>query len=133
MPTELIEAWRRVWRTAAPLLPTDGLEALAKALRDDDPRLLQGATTTPPPLEVVREWPVEAACLLGWCEWKGEADVPVHRVEEAFARMCFDIDHALGQPAGVRWLLNWYDETPRSEMRAALLPEVEREIARRAL
>jgi hypothetical protein len=31
----------------------------------------------------------------------------------------------------VRWILNWFDETPRDQMRRDLLPEVERELALR--
>jgi hypothetical protein len=62
-----MEGWRIVWRDGfVPLLPTRGLEALRDALRSDDPRLVQGHTTSPPPLMCVSDWPVEAACLLGF-------------------------------------------------------------------
>jgi hypothetical protein len=58
-----VEYWRQVWRKGvAPLMPTKGLEALAIALENDDPRLIQGHTTSPPPLQSVQGWPVEAAC-----------------------------------------------------------------------
>ena len=46
-------------------------------------------------------------------------------VEEFFARVCFEADQALGEPAACRWFLNWFDETPRQEMCAQLLPEVD--------
>ncbi len=132
MSTETLEAWRRVWRAGAPLLPTAGLEALAVALETDDPRLLQGATTTPPPLMVVQDWDVEAACLVGFCHWQdGTGKNTVHDVEEMFAKWCYDTDQILDEPAGCRWCLNWFDETPRDQMCAALLPEVRRELARR--
>ncbi len=36
------------------------------------------------------------------------------------------------EPAACRWFLNWYDETPRHEMRRCLLAEVNRVLARRA-
>src|SRR6185295_15223849 len=63
-----IEPWRRVWREAvAPLVSTEGLEALRHALASDDARLLQGATISPPPMLCVQEFPVEAACPLGFC------------------------------------------------------------------
>src|SRR2546423_868213 len=120
-----MDSWRKVWRTAAPLLSTSGLEALKKALVDDDPRLLQGATTSPPPLACVVDWPVEAACTLGYCGWQGDGLETVGEVEEYFAKMCFMIDQELGEPAGCRWLLNWVDETPRSDMRRELLLEVQ--------
>ena len=68
-----MESWRMVWRNGMePLLSTEGLEALRQALMTDDPRLLQGATTTPPPLMCVQEWPVEGACAL-WASAAGTA------------------------------------------------------------
>lgn len=129
-----MESWRTVWRKAAPLLPTKGLEALGRALRADDPRLVQGCTTPPPPLVCVQGWPTEAACLLGYCGWQSGTlkDETVECVEEFFARTCYEIDQIMGKPADCRWLLNWYDETPRDRMRAELLPEVELELARRS-
>ena len=125
-------SWRKVWRDGlVPLLSTSGLEALQRALASDDGRLLQGATTTPPPLQCVQDWPVEAACALGYCGWQGDGLETVAEVEEFFARMCFEIDQRLGEPAGCRWFLNWYDETPRDEMRCLLLSEVNRSLALR--
>ncbi len=127
-----MESWRKVWRDGvAPLLSVDGLEALRQALATDDVRLIQGATTTPPPLQYVH-WPVKAACLISYAgvDLCGGFDhATVGDVEEFFTRMCVDIDQRLGEPAGCRWFLNWFDETPRDEMRALLLPEVERSLA----
>jgi len=120
-----MESWRKVWREGlVPLLSTQSLEVLRQALLTNDARLLQGATTTPPPLQCVQDWPVEGACALGYCGWQGEGLETVAEVEEFFARMCFEIDQRLGEPAGCRWFLNWFDETPRDEMRRELLTEV---------
>ncbi len=127
-----MESWRKVWRDGlAPLISTEGLEALRSALSNDDARLLQGATTTPPPLQCVQDWPVEAACALGYCGWQGEGLESVAEVEEYFARLCFEVDQRLGEPAACRWFLNWFDETPRDEMRGLLLGEVNRTLAQR--
>jgi hypothetical protein len=127
-----MESWRKVWRDGVePLVSVEGLEALRRALVADDPRLLQGATTTPPPLMCVQEWPVEAACALGYCGWQGDGLETVAEVEEFFARMCFEVDQRLGEPAACRWFLNWFDETPRDEMRRDLLAEVNRALALR--
>ena len=127
-----MDSWRKVWRDGlASLISTEGLESLRAALGNDDARLLQGATTTPPPLQCVQDWPVEGACGLGYCGWQGDGLETVAEVEEYFARMCFEIDQRLGEPAGCRWFLNWFDETPRDEMRRQLLPEVTRAIAER--
>lgn len=148
-----MESWEKVWQVAAPMLPTRGLERLLLALRDDDPRLIQQATTSPPPLACVQDWPCEGACLLGYPFAFEDGDAgaevaasfasnvtkvypstkTVGEVELQFARMCFDIDTALGEPAAVRYLLNWFDETPRDEMRQKMLPLVEAELNRRSL
>src|SRR5947208_106683 len=127
-----MESWRKVWREGVvPLLSTGALEALRRGLLGDDNRLVQGATTTPPPLPSVQDWPVEAACALGYCGWQGEGLETVAEVEEFFARMCFEIDQRLGEPAGCRWFLNWFDETPRDAMRQELLAEVNAALADR--
>jgi hypothetical protein len=79
----------------------------------------------------VQGWPCEGACLVGYAGWKGEHLETVGDVEEYFARACFEADQRLGEPAGCRWLLNFFDDTPRDEMRRELLFEVERELERR--
>jgi hypothetical protein len=127
-----MESWRKVWRDGlAPHLSTAGLEALRRALLADDSRLVQGATTVPPPLMCVQDWPVEAACVLGYCGWQGDGLETVGEVEEYFARMCFEADKALGEPTACRWFLNWFDECPRAEARQDLLAEVNRTLAQR--
>lgn len=127
-----MESWRNVWRKGlAPLLSTDSLDALRSALINDDPRLMQGATCSPPPLQCVQDWPVEGACALGYCGWQGDGLETVAEVEEFFARMCFEMDQLLGEPAACRWFLNWFDETPRDDMRRELLVEVQRSLAQR--
>src|SRR6266478_5139874 len=83
-----MDSWTKVWRDGvAPLLSTGALEALRRGLLSDDGRLVQGATTTPPPLPCVQDWPVEAACALGYCGWQGDQLESVADVEEYFARM----------------------------------------------
>lgn len=122
----MIESWRKVWREGfAPLLSDSALVSLRDALTKDDKTLIQGATTTPPPLMCVQDWPVEAACALGLCGWKGENLETVGQVEEYFSKMCFEADQRLGEPAACRWFLNWFDDTPRDEMRRELLGEVQ--------
>src|SRR5438309_341588 len=127
-----MESWRKVWRDGvAPVLSTAGLQELRKALVRDDARLTQGATTTPPPLQCVLDWPVEGACALGYCAWQGDGLESVGEVEEFFARACFEADQRLGEPAACRWFLNWYDDTPREQMRRELLAEVNLTLAER--
>jgi len=128
-----MEAWRKVWREGlVPLLSTKGLQAIKRGLMRDDGRLTQGATTTPPPMQCVLDWPVEGACVVGYCAWQGDGLETVGEVEEFFAKVCFEADQRLGEPAACRWFLNWFDDTPRDEMRKELLAEVERAIEERA-
>lgn len=127
-----MEIWRRVWRDGfVPQISTQGLEALRDGLIGDDSRLLQGATCIPPPLKCVQDWPVEAACALGYCGWQGDGLQTVEQIEGFFVRACFEADKLLGEPAACRWFLNWFDETPRDEMRMQLLGEVHRALALR--
>jgi hypothetical protein len=125
-----MKLWQTVWRQGfARILSTPGLKALAEALRADSPQLIQGATTTPPPLLCVMDWPVEAACAVAYCGWKGDCAETVGDVEEVFAKACYEADLLLGEPGACRHLLNWYDDTPRDEMRRELLEEVGHELA----
>jgi hypothetical protein len=127
-----MESWRKVWREGlAPQLPTAGLHALAEALARDDPRIIQGATTSPPPISSVLDWPIEGTCVIGFCGWQGEDLETVGEVEEFFARICREVDRWLGEPAACRYFLNWYDETPRDEMRRELIEEVRLTLAER--
>ena len=127
-----MESWRLTYRDGfLPLYSTTELERLREALVNDDPRLTQGSTTTPPPLMCVQDWPCEAADLVGFpcVEWGGST---VGEVEEYFARKCFEADQRLGEPAACRWVLNYFDDAPRSEMLREFLSEVERELGIRA-
>lgn len=129
-----MESWRKVWREGiAPSLSTSGLESLRHGLRVDDERLLQGATTSPPPMQCVQDWPTEAACFIGFCAWQGDGLDKVGEVEEFFAQVCREADERLKEPAACRWFLNWADDTPRNIVRRELLGEVENELARRSL
>jgi hypothetical protein len=120
-----IESWRRVWREGiAPQFTDKDLEILATALEKDDPALIQGATTSPPLVLCCEDRAPEGGCLLAYVAWKSQRLQTIRAVEEWFAFICQQCDQALGEPAGTRWLLNWYDETPRPQMREALLAEV---------
>ena len=128
--------WRRVWHQGfAPCISTEELTALRDALRTDDVRLTQGSTTTPPPLMCVQDYPCEAGCLFGYVgvvRNGGFGTATVGECEETFARLCFDADQRLGEPAACRLFLNWFDDTPRDQMRRELLKEVEAVLAARA-
>ncbi len=119
-----VESWRTVWRDGfVPGLTTDELLALRAACLSDDPRLVQGCTTKPPPLMCVRDWPCEAGCAIGFSAMTSLGTVG--EVEERFARLCFEADERLGEPAACRWFLNWFDDTPRADALRELAIECE--------
>src|SRR5262245_38541837 len=127
-----MEPWRKTWRMGlAPQLSSEGLHALRQALIDNDDRLLQGATTSPPALDVMADCQVEAACGLCFCFWQGDGRGTIAEVVQQFDRVCRAADAALGEPAGCRAFLDWFDLTPRSEVRRLLRDEVEVDLAER--
>lgn len=127
--TEMLPRWKTVFRGGiAPNLTLASLEALYMALADDDPALIQGATTSPPPLACAYDWPVDAACAVAFALWKGEGLVTVNEVEQRFFDVCLAAEQLLGEEAAARHLLSWWDETPRAKARRELLAEVEGEL-----
>ena len=121
-----MQLWQRVWRDGlAPLLSECGLEALRRALAQDDHRLVQGRTMTPPPLAGLEEAEVEGACALCYAGWHGAGCKTVGELDAFFAETCAAADAALGEPAACRHFLDWFDAAPRSTMRRQLLDEVE--------
>jgi hypothetical protein len=56
----------------------------------------------------------------------------VGEVDEFFANACYQADLLLGEPAGCRHFLNWFDDEEREDVVPQLLKEVERELAVRA-
>jgi hypothetical protein len=126
--------WQDVFRRGfAPQLSSAGLVALRAALVSNDKRLIQQATMFPPPLEACACMPCEAACAICFTHAFVSKTLlkTVADVEEFFGRVCHDADQTLGESGAVRWFLNWFDDAPREEMRAALLVEVDAELARR--
>src|SRR5262245_49936948 len=114
-----MECWRKVWRDGfAPLLSTAGLQALRQALIEDDDRLLQGVTTSPPTTSV-HDRPVEGTCAVGYTAWHGEGLESIGEIERHFAESCREADRRLGEAGACRYFLNWFDDAPREQMRRA--------------
>ncbi|QVL31121.1 hypothetical protein KIH39_20050 [Telmatocola sphagniphila] len=127
-----METWQYIWRNGfAPLLPTLGLEALRKALKRDDSRILQGATTYPLAVKPNRLEPIKACCALSYCGWRGESLNSVGEIEQHFDEICAEAGNRLGHPEACRPFLEWYDTTPRSAMRFGLLGEIDRTLNER--
>ncbi len=128
MPAVAWHAWRA---GIVPLLTVADLETLRAALADDDRALVQGGTVSPPCGFAIPDDRCEGACALAFIGWRAHGLETVAEVEEFFARMCALIDQRLGEPAGCRWFLNWWDSTARPVAFAALLAEVEEAVAER--
>lgn len=127
-----MESWRRVWREGlGPALPTKGLQALILALQFDDERLIQGTTTLPQWQPSFPRAQVHAACAVAFSAWQGEGLNRVDEIEEFVSSACFKADERLGEPGASRRFLNWFDRTPREEMRRRLLGEVRATLAER--
>lgn len=123
-----IEVWKSVWRKGfAPILSLPQLEALKRGLESNDPTLIQGATTNPPPLDCMGDWAVKSACAVAFCGWEKDKST-VNDLSVFFGRACYEADRLLGEPAACRWFFNYFDESPREVAFRDLLAEVNREI-----
>jgi hypothetical protein len=130
-----LEAWKKVWREGIVLsLNTPGLEALRRALATGDRRVVQSCTAWPKTAGhgVCQDRPVGYACALGFCGWQGEGLETVGEVEAFVAKVCFETDQRLNNAAVWRFI-NWYDATQLETARRELLPEIDRELARRGV
>jgi hypothetical protein len=129
-----LTAWQHAWRDGfVPQLTTQGLKGLCKALQENSPRLITGATTNPPPLQSVTNWPVDGCCPVFFALLDGRRpyEVSVGALEERWAMACYRADQLLGEPAACRYLLNQIDEWSREDLLRNLLPEVELALAQR--
>lgn len=128
-----MDAWRKVWREGmAPQFTRRALLRLLDGLCEDDHRIIQGATVSPPPLQCVQGWQVEGADPIAYAYWMGDCggDCSVSDAEEFFARTCFECDVLLKEPAACRWFLHWWDDGPRDDVTARLAEEVQRSIVK---
>jgi hypothetical protein len=132
MALEAIEKWRDTFRRGiAPTLSDAALEALRVGLLEDDPRVLQGCSTRPPPLTACWSIPCEAACPIGYAGWQGEGIETVGGVEEFLRGVLAESDRLTGERGSARHLLNWVDCSPRDVVRREMLAEIRREQERR--
>ena len=131
----MVSSWRYAWQHGVgPVLPGAGLTALKEALEKDSPELwqpniksLDGINTTIPFLRRCR---VRQACAIEYCGWKGEGLKTQGELWDYCADICERAEELAGPFAddAFTW---WFCTTPRDEMRRLLLPEVNRELARR--
>ena len=124
-----LEPWRKCWRIGfVPQMSERQLTALRVALEMDSPELVQGHTAIPICDGTAA---CEGACAVGYACWRGDGLVSTFQVYQRFAEVCFEADRLIADPAGCRWFLQWFDDTPREEVRRDLLGEIDAELARR--
>ncbi len=127
-----METWKTVWRQGiAPQCTDEQLQALSLALECDYPELIQGATCEPVPMLCNYDLLCQCACPISFLGWKTGMET-VGEVEAFFQRTTFAAAIALGEQEAVRWLINWWDESPRETARNDLLAEVQASLAERA-
>lgn len=134
MVEELNESlkWKDVFRRGlAPQLTSDELETLLTALVNNDPDLIQGKTVEPCGAGVKGDEKPKAGCMIGYIIWKCRGANEVRDVQNEFACICCGIDVRLAVLSVNRYLLNFFDETPRDKMRPQLIEEIELELERR--
>lgn len=122
-------SWMIVFRYGIlPSLSTNALRFLQHCLATNDKRLIQKETTQPQKPDE----PCSHACLLALPVWLKHPAPTVAEAEDYFHWLCCETDNKIGEPASTRYFLNWFDDTPREEMRAKLLPIVNETINDRA-
>lgn len=76
---------------------------------------------------------MEKACAIAYCGWRGGYGVEtVGQAEEFFYRVCRMCDYGPVDGISSKDFTNWFDETPREDMRRELLAEVEFNLGRMA-
>lgn len=122
-------SWQKVFRDGfAPEMTMDELLAVREALVINDPLMIQDATVEPELSEFVQPC---GACFVSYGLWKANRLSTTMEVSDMFARRCQLADNRLGFHSAIRFFLNWFDETPRQEVFAKLLVEVDAVISER--
>jgi hypothetical protein len=135
-PKTAPEPWRSIWRNGiAPSLHQRHLEALRRGLESNDSALIHKQSFEPIPLPCIKDFPVHAACALGYPGWKGDRLETVGEAEEFFSRVIHETEERLGEVGAVDLFLRWWDYGQveaggvcvhsQTERRRLLLEEVE--------
>lgn len=121
-----------VWRYAiSPLMDTTQLNALLKALRSNDHRLLQGRTALPPVGNSNKATLCRGACPVGFCGLAGGLKT-VAEVEAFFFAVCNTVAANMpGTCSPCRFFLAWWDESDREEARTQLADLIEQGLLER--
>lgn len=126
MISTMPEATRRVFHEGfVPLLKDEELWVLKGWLTMAPERFKQGYTLYPVPTPAEEPYMMpDCGCLItniGRINMLKYAD----ELYEYFARMCYNIDQNMGEPSAVRYLLNWYDDSPWEDVKNGSIEELE--------
>lgn len=116
--------WEYAFRVGvAPSLSTPGLQALARGLKSNDPRILQAAVTAPRLgySGVNAHRPVEGADVVAYAAWQGDGLTTIGACDAYSAHVFADADTRLGYPGASGDFWQWFDDTPRDEVLPDLL------------
>jgi len=135
-PTRDLSNWLLAWRLGfARVLSDEALRAIEDALYRDSAALIQRRTTSPDPVISNADEPCTGACLVSYGGLAGHKLLTVGQVERYFAACCQAasvlLDEHFHDTLCFQYFLNWFDDTPRDEVRAAMLAEVRLELFRR--
>ena len=109
-------AWETVFRNGfLPSMTIEEIKFLREGCVKDDDRLRQGSTTSPPPMMCVQDWRCEGGCAIGFASMV-RPGITVGEAETYFARLCYETDKRLGEPAVCRYFLNWFDDGARDDV-----------------
>lgn len=133
-----LKMWQEAWRNGiAPQLPTRGLEALHKALAEDDPALIQGTTVCSGPF---RSEVINGCCPIAYAGWKALGFSTWAEANGFFESIRTGARSRAVMPETFARFLNFWDGTLRDVARPQLLAEVDlvlkerhEELAKRAL
>ncbi len=129
----MAEVWETVLRDGVfPQLTDAQLAAAERAVRTDDPRLIQKKTVRDPLGENDLRKPAAGACFVGYCGFASGGFCTVLEVTSYFLEFSRRADRLLNERASLRWFLAEYDGWDRDEMRRNMLRVLKAEIARRA-
>lgn len=126
------EPWRDAFRRGvAPALGRRRLEALARALESDDPRLCQEVTVVPSPASIRAGGSGSAdlsvaplsACAVGLAAWDADRLATVGDVTDAFEAVAAVTERLTGDRSALSHFLRFWDETPRRELFPLVLAE----------
>ena len=125
-----MESWKKSFAHIADVCGVPALQVLRTAVSENYCSLIQGTTVAYEPATNPGDRTVCGACAVGYMYWKADDMDFADDVEEAVAATFSEVAKKAGWDRAPDLFTNWYDETPRDEMRRELLPVIDANIRR---